>query len=36
MEKELNRKGVYEQEHIRLIQNVVDDNHELILGITYD
>jgi hypothetical protein len=36
VEKELNRKGVYDKEDIRLIQNVIDDNHELILGITYD
>jgi len=36
VEKELKYKGVYDIEHIRLIQNTIDDNHELILGITYD
>ena len=32
----LNLKGVYDKEDIMLIQNTIDDNHELILGITYD
>ena len=36
VEKALNYKGVYDEEDIRLIQNTIDDNHELILGITYD
>jgi hypothetical protein len=36
VEKELKYKGVYDIEDIRLIQNTIDDNHELILGITYD
>ncbi|HEX2407335.1 MAG TPA: hypothetical protein VHJ38_09025, partial [Nitrososphaeraceae archaeon] len=36
VEKALNDKGVYDKEDIRLIQNTIDDNHELILGITYD
>ena len=36
VEKELNRKGVYDKEDVRLIQNAIDDNYELILGITYD
>ncbi|HEX2408368.1 MAG TPA: hypothetical protein VHJ38_14280, partial [Nitrososphaeraceae archaeon] len=36
IEKELNYKGVYDIEDRRLIQNTIDDNHEHILGITYD
>ncbi len=36
VKKELNRKEVYDKEHIRLIQNAIDDNYECILGITYD
>jgi hypothetical protein len=34
IKKELNRKGVYDKEHIRLIQNTIDDNHELVIGRT--
>jgi len=36
VEKELNNKGVYDKEDRRLIQNTIDDNHEYILGISYD
>ena len=32
----LNRQGVYDEEDIILIQNAIDDNHELILGMPYD
>ncbi len=31
----LNRKGVYDED-IRIIQNAIDDNYKLILGITYN
>ena len=30
----LNLKGIYDQELIELIQNTIDDNHELIIGTT--
>src|SRR5215204_1908152 len=34
--KMLNRKGVYDQKHVRLIQNAIDDNDELIFSKTTD
>ena len=36
LQKMLNLKGVYDQELIRLIQDVVDDNHDLIFRTTTD
>ena len=30
----LNLKGIYDQELIELIQNTIDDNHELIIVTT--
>ena len=36
LKKMLNRKGVYDQKHVRLIQDAVDDNDELIFSTTTD
>ena len=36
LKKMLNLKGVYNQEHIRLIQDAVDNNNELIFNTTTD